>query len=168
MNCPNCGAAMELKEGRDYFVCAYCTTFHFPKEAPESADGVTALGGECDLNCPVCEKRLTPGVIERQRVYYCTTCRGVLTTNGSFGAIVKGRRAKYAGLDVFPVPFQPEELRRALRCPKCGGALDAHPYYGPGNVAVDTCPRCFLIWLDHGEIGKIEKAPGHRGNQPRE
>jgi Zn-finger nucleic acid-binding protein len=38
--------------------------------------------------------------------------------------------------------------------------MDVHPYYGPGAVVLDSCARCTLIWLDHGEIAAIERAPG--------
>jgi Zn-finger nucleic acid-binding protein len=41
-----------------------------------------------------------------------------------------------------------------------------HPYYGPGNVVIDTCSRCDLIWLDFGELKQIADAPGRdRGRQ---
>lgn len=162
MNCPNCGAAMKLMEGRDYFVCAYCTTFHFPKRSADSDDGVTLLDERGELKCPVCETALGVGMLAGRRVCYCGACRGVLATNADFAAIVQQRRANYAGAEATPIPLDPEELRRKLRCPGCGDEMDVHPYYGPGNIAVDTCARCFLIWLDHGEIGVIEKTPGTR------
>jgi Zn-finger nucleic acid-binding protein len=38
--------------------------------------------------------------------------------------------------------------------------LLAHPYYGPGNVVVDSCTTCDLIWLDFGELKQIVDAPG--------
>jgi Zn-finger nucleic acid-binding protein len=37
--------------------------------------------------------------------------------------------------------------------------MDVHPYYGPGNAVIDTCGRCALIWLDHGELKVIVTAP---------
>jgi len=40
--------------------------------------------------------------------------------------------------------------------------MDVHPYYGPGNVVVDTCGECGLIWLDHGEMTRVEQASGVR------
>jgi Zn-finger nucleic acid-binding protein len=38
--------------------------------------------------------------------------------------------------------------------------MDVHPYYGPGNVVIDSCSACDLIWLDHGELTQITDAPG--------
>jgi Zn-finger nucleic acid-binding protein len=38
--------------------------------------------------------------------------------------------------------------------------METHPYYGPGNVIIDSCSRCELIWLDFGELKQIADAPG--------
>lgn len=38
--------------------------------------------------------------------------------------------------------------------------MDVHPYYGPGNIVIDTCSRCNVIWLDCGELQQIADAPG--------
>lgn len=153
---------MKLVDGRDYFACEYCTSFQFPSEAPAAVDFVKVLGEESDLSCPVCDVPLVAASIDQRRVLHCERCRGVLATNAEFAEIVKLRRASYEGTDRIPAPLDPEQLKRAVRCPSCGGVMDVHPYYGPGNVVVDTCSRCTLIWLDHGEISVIEKAPGRR------
>ncbi len=36
--------------------------------------------------------------------------------------------------------------------------MDVHPYYGPGNIVIDTCADCGLMWLDHGELTRVEQA----------
>lgn len=36
--------------------------------------------------------------------------------------------------------------------------MDVHPYYGPGNIVIDTCVECGLVWLDHGELTRVEQA----------
>ncbi|GEM_PF-2293393 len=38
----------------------------------------------------------------------------------------------------------------------------AHPYYGPGNVVIDSCAECGYIWLDHGELSSVERSAGVR------
>ena len=37
--------------------------------------------------------------------------------------------------------------------------MDAHYYAGPGNVVLDSCEDCGLIWLDRGELAHIAHAP---------
>ncbi|MEO5896194.1 MAG: hypothetical protein ABIS06_10865 [Vicinamibacterales bacterium] len=38
--------------------------------------------------------------------------------------------------------------------------MDTYPHYGPGNVVIDNCAGCDLVWLDFGEIRQIVAAPG--------
>ncbi len=44
-------------------------------------------------------------------------------------------------------------------CPQCHGRMDAHFYCGPGNVVVDSCDQCFLVWMDRGKLKHIASAP---------
>jgi Zn-finger nucleic acid-binding protein len=162
MNCQNCGAVMKFIDGRNYFVCQYCTSFQFPATANKSPDGVTLLSEHSELLCPVCALPLAGGAIDGQHILFCHNCRGVLATNANFATIIKLRRAAHEGPNEIPAPLDPEQLLRHVRCPACRSPMAVHPYYGPGSVVVDTCPDCHLIWLDHGEIGVIQKAPGHR------
>jgi hypothetical protein len=79
-------------------------------------------------------------------------------TNGDFRTLVNALRTAHRGEKARPQALDPAEYERDIRCPGCEKPMDTHPYYGPGNVVVDTCPRCFLIWLDHGELEIIERA----------
>lgn len=46
--------------------------------------------------------------------------------------------------------------------------MATHPYYGPGNVVIDTCEDCNIVWLDFGELSQIVDAPGRdRGERER-
>jgi len=160
MNCTNCGAPLTPIQGRDYLACQFCSTFHFPKPLERSADGVIPLGQRADAECPVCGIALSHGSIERCDALYCEQCRGLLLDGEDFSRVVGRRRAKRTGPCDEPRPLNPEELQRIVNCPVCHRRMDVHPYYGPGNVVVDSCAPCRLIWLDHGEIGAIERAPG--------
>ena len=51
------------------------------------------------------------------------------------------------------------DLKRVIQCPRCNRRMDTHFYAGPGNVIVDTCDNCHLIWLDRGELTRIAHAP---------
>jgi Zn-finger nucleic acid-binding protein len=149
MNCANCGAALEPVGNRDYFRCPYCQTFYFPRE---TEDGVAILGGETPLNCPVCVQQLTRAAIDGHPVSYCERCRGFLASNQLFGLLVRLKRAKNPSLPAVALPFSPKELARRINCPRCRKHMDTHPYFGGGNAVIDTCHRCFLVWLDAGEL----------------
>ena len=159
MNCQNCGAPLRLLENRDCLVCEYCTAYYFPKAV--SPDGVILLGdGDSDVACPVCRAPLSTASVEDARLLHCRKCRGLLTRQDAFFYIVKTKRARASGPPDRPRPLNPADLNRKLTCPHCGQFMDTHPYYGPGNFVIDSCPSCAVVWLDHGEIGMATNAPG--------
>lgn len=148
---------MALVPGRNYFFCEYCGAYAFPEP---NADGVVSLGEMADVQCPVCSTVLILASVADVRVLHCTTCKGVLAEQEAFSSIVKFIRAEASGPPDPPQRLNREELRREVHCPTCSRVMDTHPYYGPGNVVIDNCARCAVVWLDHGELAIIRDAPG--------
>ena len=162
LNCDNCGAALSNVMNK-HLLCEYCTTLHFVQELQETVDRFIPLGSEADTKCPVCDgESLRLGSLDEQDVFYCRKCRGLLLFCEVMGQIIMTRRAAYQGADAMPLPLNPLELERNVRCPACEKKMEVHPYHGPGNVVVDSCSDCHLVWLDHGEIARIERSPGRR------
>jgi Zn-finger nucleic acid-binding protein len=158
MNCENCGAPMRVYGDRDYSFCEYCGSFHFPAE---STDGIKVLGlAEDNVSCPGCHSQLFDASIDGCRGLHCSQCKGLLIDQSSFLTIVEYRRALAQGPPARPTPLSRDHLQRQIRCPRCGEIMDTHPYYGPGNIVIDRCSQCRVIWLDHGELGTIIDAPG--------
>ncbi len=148
---------MQLEPRRRFFSCQYCASLHFPQEGE---DGLRVLGTESGLDCPLCRLPLALAWIGETEVQHCTRCRGSLLPQAAFLTTLNYLRAAASGP---PAPLQPldrQELERRLLCPQCRAPLDTHPYGGPGNVVVDNCPRCHLIWLDYRELTRIVSAPG--------
>jgi Zn-finger nucleic acid-binding protein len=158
MNCENCGAPMTVYPNRDYFTCEYCGSFHIPAESEE---GVRVLDQTSEeIGCPVCQTTLHHAKIEKFRVYHCPNCHGNLAGQDTFVNIIKYRRSRAVGLADIPQPLDPAELERETYCPLCAQLMSTHPYYGPGNIVIDLCLKCRVLWLDHGELGKVVDAPG--------
>ena len=160
MNCPNCGAAMELVESRRYFRCAHCGTFHFPDGV--EADGIRIVGAApAAPTCPVCTDAMAHALLDNDYpIDFCVRCRGVLLPRSTFAVVILKRRAWATSPHADPVPLDRRELERQLACPKCGGRFETYPHYGPGTVVIDSCANCDLIWLDFGEMRRIVDAPG--------
>ena len=160
MNCQNCGAPMELFARRRHFFCRHCGSFHF-LDAPE-IDGLRLLARSGhERACSICKGALARALFdEAHAVEYCERCRGVLMSRGSFADIVTRRRAWASSVPVEPLPMDRIELERRVRCPSCQGPMETHPYFGPGNVVMDSCEPCGLVWLDFGELDQIVAAPG--------
>ena len=160
MNCVNCGAAMELFERRRYYFCHHCGSFHFI--ARDTGEGVHVVDRTPPADpCPLCASPLAASLTdEGHRVQHCERCRGVLMDRAIFADLIERRRASATGAGVAPTAVDRRELRREVTCPRCRIRMDVHPYYGPGNVVIDTCSRCDLVWLDSGELTQIVNAPG--------
>lgn len=161
---------MELFERRGYFFCQHCGSFHFLERA--DSHGVHVLHGiEPAAPCGVCGSPLSNALLDREHtVKYCERCRGALIPRERFARVVSRRRSAASGPSAAAVPIDPRELERTIICAACGERMDVHPYYGPGNVVIDTCSACDVIWLDFGELEQIENAPGRDravGGAPR-
>jgi Zn-finger nucleic acid-binding protein len=160
-NCSNCGAALTPVAARNYLYCEHCLSFYFLEPFEQSADQVLRMHAIEDTCCPVCDVNLELGSMERREVQFCERCRGILLRCADFSEIVQIRRARQAGTAT-PSPLDPQELRRHIQCPICHRSMETHPYCGPGAVVIDSCNRCAVLWVDHGEIAQIVKAPGRR------
>jgi Zn-finger nucleic acid-binding protein len=90
----------------------------------------------------------------------------VLLPRGVFATVVNTRRAWATTPPADPVPLDRADLDRVLNCPRCGHRFETYPNYGPGNVVIDNCTRCDLVWLDFGEMRQMVDAPGRdRGSR---
>lgn len=156
VHCPNCGAPMRVAGPGSYLYCQYCSTFHFPTA---SRDAVDILGVESAHACAMCAGVLVAAAVADVPVLYCRQCHGLLIAQTSFGALVSYLRARSQHESPVPRPLNRDDLRRTLPCPHCQRLMDTHPYYGPGNIVIDVCPHCALVWLDHGELEAVISAP---------
>jgi len=155
MNCPSCGAPLSLEGDQESLTCDYCKAIYLPDQDDE---GVRLLGEAEGASCPICAIPLMHATLGRQRIRTCTHCRGMLIPMGNFLALVEELKAGHAS---HGVPHSPDrkELDRRIACPQCHQHMNTHYYGGPGNVVIDDCSRCFLNWLDHGELMRIVEAP---------
>ena len=158
MNCPNCGAAMRLRDGRDCLTCDYCQSISFPEK---NEDGVRVLDDPSELSCPVCAVPLKHAINQAHQILYCTHCRGSLIPATVFVLLLQDLRAHRGDTEAIPHPPDPQELKRRIQCPQCHRDMDAHYYAGPGNIVIDDCASCELNWLDSGELMAIVRAPDH-------
>ena len=152
MTCVNCGAPMRLDRGKGLMVCDYCRSEAVP---PVDEDGVQIIG-ETTHACPTCTGRnLANGLAEGVPLFYCQNCRGMLVGIDSFLPLVEHLRAMRDRPAQFLSRRSDADANRGLGCPVCNTKMIAHPYGGPGNVHLDTCERCDMIWLDASELRRI-------------
>ena len=139
-------------------ICDYCQTVYVPEPNQE---GVLVFGVSQHA-CPICRAPLLVAAINRYPLEYCTQCRGMLVGMQAFPALVDDLKTSRPSASVQPPRPSDDELHRSIACPGCRMPMDTHAYGGPGNVIVDTCEHCSVIWLDHNELHRIIVAPDHR------
>jgi Zn-finger nucleic acid-binding protein len=149
---------MQLKVGTDGYKCDYCQSVYVPEK---DADGVQVLGEPTAEICGLCNGPLVEGVLAKIRILYCTKCHGMLVPMATFATLIDEMRGTLSSHTPQSAP-DPDGLRRRINCPQCHKRMDTHFYAGPGNVIIDSCEDCGLIWLDQGEIMRIAHAPDAR------
>ena len=158
MNCPSCGAPLRLEGHEEGLACDYCKNLYYPVKNEE---GVRVLDDAADESCPVCVIPLRHAILARERIRYCTKCHGMLIPMETFVVLVQELKGD-ARRAAIPSQPDPRELNRSLHCPQCHQPMDTHYYAGPGNIVIDDCSRCYLNWLDDGELMRIVRAPDRR------
>ena len=157
ISCPKCGGVARGVAGQDYHHCDFCSSLI--QVVKVSVDRIEPTGTVLDCQCPTCAAPLQTGLIDRRRALFCNTCLGVLLRYEDFGGIVRERQAKRVGMEpAEPRPIDPAAFERQLNCPSCEKRMETHPYYGPGNIVIDSCTPCGFLWLDHGELTRVEQA----------
>ena len=117
------------------------------------------VGAETTKTCPVCQAMLSDGTIENRPVLYCTKCRGLLVSIDKFLPLVEYMRTVWRSTGASIEPRDNSDADRHLSCPECAKIMIGYPYGGPGNVNLDSCERCSVIWLDRNELRRIVLAP---------
>ena len=157
LNCPSCGAPIALKPDTEGFKCEYChAVFH-----PGAEDDGVLVSSEPDpagLACPICSLPLVKASIAKIPILFCNQCQGILMPMPAVEAAIDELRGD-SRRPAVQIPPDRGDLKRTVRCPKCNRRMDTHFYSGPGNVIVDACDTCLLIWFDRGELTRIARAP---------
>jgi Zn-finger nucleic acid-binding protein len=147
---------MRLKPDMVSFKCEYCLSVFLPEANAD--DGVRVLDEPSGHDCPICNAGLVHATLSNIRIRYCTKCRGILISMEILQSLVQELQAQKRAETIQP-RADAEDLRRKINCPQCRRCMDTHFYAGPGNVVIDSCENCSLIWLDGGELLRIVRAP---------
>jgi len=163
MNCSHCHSEIVPAEGQDVAACENCGHLEFTASVNVTKDGVVLSDQTTSFDCPVCSgQKLVVGTIDQCQLAACPDCHGFVIDSASLGHLIAHRRATYRGADDRPIPMNQRALDIRRACPACAQTMQVHPYHGPGNSVIDSCPSCQLTWMDCGELDQIIRAPGVR------
>ena len=107
--------------------------------------------GTPKLKCPRCYELL--GAVRTEEgvsVDFCRDCGGIWLDKGELDQLLS-----MVGAD--PQPSSESTPIYGLRCPSCRSDL-AEVEHPPGSgILLDTCGSCGGVWLDRGEIAKLQQ-----------
>jgi Zn-finger nucleic acid-binding protein len=135
-----------------YFTGGLPGSYDFPNP---NLDGVALLDDPSPYPCPACNKPLVSAIVNEVQILSCPKCRGNLIDQSKMLPIIRHAEPLAAINDDIQDPPDKAELGRSLTCPSCRKMMAAYPYGGPGNIIIQGCEPCRLIWLDFGELSRI-------------
>ena len=116
------------------------------------------------MQCPKCQQSLETVDYQGVRLETCPACGGNWLDAGELGSIVRARRVRFSEKECLAVAQAAKitgvklaTLDRHLTCPKCGGVTNPVNYGDDTGLIIDKCTTCKGIWLERGEIDKIEE-----------
>ncbi len=106
------------------------------------------------MQCPKCQQQATDfRTSEGVAVNFCQGCKGLWFEQGEL-ALYCETPTDLPQLDRLLAQAKPT----AFHCPKCQQTpLTALPYIEGEELSVEWCASCHGVWVDAGELPKIER-----------
>ena len=114
--------------------------------------------------CPKCQKDTLQGFgqVEGVDVDFCSECKGIWFDAGELAFYVEVEK-DVPDLEAAIASGKPS----GHFCPRCSTEL-VETHYVPGeSLMIDVCPSCKGIFLDKGEVPRVEKLSARQGGLER-
>lgn len=101
------------------------------------------------LGCPKCRGYMLEQDLRGIQIDLCSRCEGIWLDRGELAVLAE----------------TPDDLPEAdggvndtvYRCPRCSSALKERRYSQQYNLQIDVCAECRGVYLDRGELNRIER-----------
>jgi len=119
------------------------------------------------MRCPRCQKESLKNVsYENVPVDQCQTCHGIWLDTHEIQEILAQREVKFSTHQLqdaaarAQVGISDTEKKSIEACPKCSKPMTPMNFSYNSGVVVDICST-HGMWLDHGEIGRLQAFHEH-------
>lgn len=116
------------------------------------------------MQCPKCHQSLQGVDYEGVHIEVCPHCQGHWLDSTELKNILHARQHRFTEQECIAAAnatkitgVKLKDLDRHLTCPKCGGTTHPINYGDDTGIIIDKCAACSGMWLDHGELIKIEE-----------
>ena len=111
------------------------------------------------MQCPRTNTPLKKVNVGKVPVYLSEACGGVFLENQSLKQFERPEEKRGKALATHLAQFHNEllNLEARVNCPTCVETVMLRRFYSPLHVVeIDECPCCGGIWLDTGELSKLQ------------
>jgi len=108
------------------------------------------------MKCPNCQSDLRRILYESVPVFRCLHCHGYLLSERRLEAIEVSPATEIERLKQEVVDEAQPDTLASVRCPRCLRKMDKRFIEEPASLHVDTCRECRFVWLDGGELGRLQ------------
>jgi Zn-finger nucleic acid-binding protein len=106
--------------------------------------------------CPSCRADISAHTHGRLTLDICQVCGGIFFEAGELARLRRDDGGLEAVEDAV-VPQSAPTPQGARLCPLCVKPMERFRYLGSSPVELDSCPACFGVWAEDGELGQISE-----------
>ncbi len=110
------------------------------------------------MKCPICSIKLKRIPYEGFTILQCPKCHGHLVSAGRLEGIKRADRRSVELLKQEITAHSASDTTEKIRCPRCRRAMKKQFIEAPASLHVDACRECETIWLDGGELARLQLA----------
>ena len=108
------------------------------------------------MKCPSCAGQLVRTTYEGLPVFRCDACFGYLMGQKRIDGIKRSRGKSVEQLKQETLSEIGEDTKTIVRCPRCRMKMKKQLLSEPVSLHVDWCKQCDLVWLDGGELARMQ------------
>lgn len=108
------------------------------------------------MKCPVCSSPLRRILYEGFPVFRCMKCHGYLLAESRVEAAKRVGKRTVEQLKQEVVDEARPDTKETIRCPRCLRKMTKRFIEEPAALAIDICPECRHVWLDGGELARLQ------------
>lgn len=116
------------------------------------------------MDCPRCKLTMEKDAYEGLKVTTCKTCAGYWLDSKQLSTVVGTRGYQWSNDEVknllYAIALATEQGEKIkdddVVCPQCGVPMAKINFQGTSGIKLDRCPAEHGVWLDTGEIKRVQ------------
>ena len=110
-------------------------------------------------DCPRCETAMTVIQMEGVEIEHCENCGGICLDYGELDMVADDMTGSLEYSTLTDDKLETNDGRLLIACPKCAvsPAMRKIEFLGVGDIVLDRCDSCGVIWLDKDELDQINQ-----------